>query len=673
MTRSRSLASISSLVPLARLRPRLNVHVGRRAARRCATLLGVDRADDDDAAARARARERAGPRAEYEGNYTDLVFSNVAVAAARAHAASNASATSLLFLLARVSRAAHGRRARARASSRRAERRDVAPAPAGGGARGAEGDDDGGGSSSAVPRGRRRRRRWARRAAGARPRARGRSAATTTRSRPRAPRRRSASTTATTTTRRPPRPRLARVVVVGDDGDDGDDGLARAVGASPTTAAAASLTTERRAFAAARGDRPGARPRRRRARRRGHARRDGERARRARAAHGVLVVHSDNGGFPCASELAGSNAPLRAARKFNWFDGGVKVPAFVYGPGVVPESREGASYAGLMHHVDWTATFLAPRARATCRPRRAGRRSDSLNHWPGIANGTALHAGRTIAFSLGDYFAIRRGPLKLLRSVANARSRQAGTAVAEHSRRARARRRERGQRRDRRRRARDALRPRRRPERAREPRPRADYADELAKLNRHALAPTRCAQVLAIRSTSGERARPPASTAAAARLRPAGGGAVGGRAAHRLSARGVRGPVHGPLGRASSPLYRLHRTGAVGDSPWSREGGRGACQLSLSLSLSRAPPESARGFQHPSARELRRGLEQRFAERRCRDACDASPFAGRATASSLSMAAPLAMAADTAAVTAVGCAASEASIEAGKLRTACGP
>ena len=143
-------------------------------------------------------------------------------------------------------------------------------------------------------------------------------------------------------------------------------------------------------------------------------------SRARKEAHGVLVVHSDNGGFPCASELAGSNAPLRGC-KFNWFDGGVKVPAFVYGPGVVPESREGASYAGLMHHVDWTATFLAL-ARASDVPAAAGgTSSDSLNHWPGIANGTALHAGRTIAFSLGEsYTAIRRGPLKLLRSVANA-------------------------------------------------------------------------------------------------------------------------------------------------------------------------------------------------------------------------------------------------------------
>ena len=129
-------------------------------------------------------------------------------------------------------------------------------------------------------------------------------------------------------------------------------------------------------------------------------------------ANGILVVHSDNGGFPCAQKLSGSNHPYRGC-KFNWFEGGIKVPAFIYGPGVVPAVREGASYEasrpffhasfvplappisrtrrglfdrravsffggrgrpaeiarrlffdnssdpqGLMHHVDWTATFL---------------------------------------------------------------------------------------------------------------------------------------------------------------------------------------------------------------------------------------------------------------------------------------------------------------------------
>ena len=96
-------------------------------------------------------------------------------------------------------------------------------------------------------------------------------------------------------------------------------------------------------------------------------------AKRAEA-NGVLVVHSDNGGFPCAQKLAGSNHPYRGC-KFNWFEGGIKVPAFIYGPGVVPETREGATYAGLMHHADWTATPQA-RGRADGRRRRARARRE---------------------------------------------------------------------------------------------------------------------------------------------------------------------------------------------------------------------------------------------------------------------------------------------------------
>ena len=47
-------------------------------------------------------------------------------------------------------------------------------------------------------------------------------------------------------------------------------------------------------------------------------------------------------GLGGAQKLAGSNHPYRGC-KFNWFEGGIKVPAFIYGPGVVPETREGAT------------------------------------------------------------------------------------------------------------------------------------------------------------------------------------------------------------------------------------------------------------------------------------------------------------------------------------------
>jgi hypothetical protein len=75
----------------------------------------------------------------------------------------------------------------------------------------------------------------------------------------------------------------------------------------------------------------------------------------------VIVVHSDNGGDTChaAGDSApwGSNYPLRG-RKMGYFEGGVRVPAFLYSPRLL-DRAVGTEYAGLMHHVDWLATFVA--------------------------------------------------------------------------------------------------------------------------------------------------------------------------------------------------------------------------------------------------------------------------------------------------------------------------
>merc|ERR1719424_1388843 len=66
----------------------------------------------------------------------------------------------------------------------------------------------------------------------------------------------------------------------------------------------------------------------------------------------LLIVNSDNGGFPCGSYLVGSPFPHRGS-KFNYFEGGVKVPAFIYSSStaVIADSAVGTEYAGLMHHV----------------------------------------------------------------------------------------------------------------------------------------------------------------------------------------------------------------------------------------------------------------------------------------------------------------------------------
>eukprot|EP00903_Cladosiphon_okamuranus_P015002 g13881.t2 len=67
----------------------------------------------------------------------------------------------------------------------------------------------------------------------------------------------------------------------------------------------------------------------------------------------VIVVASDNGG--CASD-GGSNLPLRGVKNSYW-EGGIKVPAFVYSPSHIPEEQWGQEYAGLMHVTDWLPTI----------------------------------------------------------------------------------------------------------------------------------------------------------------------------------------------------------------------------------------------------------------------------------------------------------------------------
>lgn len=70
----------------------------------------------------------------------------------------------------------------------------------------------------------------------------------------------------------------------------------------------------------------------------------------------IMVVHSDNGAEPCVTEIAGNNMPYRSS-KFQYFEGGVHVPAFIYAPGILLAEQTGRKYNGLMHHVDLYDTF----------------------------------------------------------------------------------------------------------------------------------------------------------------------------------------------------------------------------------------------------------------------------------------------------------------------------
>lgn len=74
----------------------------------------------------------------------------------------------------------------------------------------------------------------------------------------------------------------------------------------------------------------------------------------------VILVNSDNGGDTVYTKgHPGNNFPLRSA-KFAYFEGGVRVPAFVYAPWVdgFETTYGGTEFTGLMHHVDLLPTFM---------------------------------------------------------------------------------------------------------------------------------------------------------------------------------------------------------------------------------------------------------------------------------------------------------------------------
>ena len=67
----------------------------------------------------------------------------------------------------------------------------------------------------------------------------------------------------------------------------------------------------------------------------------------------IIIFASDNGGWPIP-DGHGSNYPLRGA-KFTYFEGGIRVPAFVYSPLIKNPKRIERS---LMHVSDWFPTLL---------------------------------------------------------------------------------------------------------------------------------------------------------------------------------------------------------------------------------------------------------------------------------------------------------------------------
>ena len=95
----------------------------------------------------------------------------------------------------------------------------------------------------------------------------------------------------------------------------------------------------------------------------------------------LIIFSSDNGGRE-DGDFGGNNYPLRGM-KFTDFEGGVRVVAFISG-GVIPLSKRGTRFDGLIHITDWyaTACYLS---NISASDSIAGLPNiDSINAWPAL-------------------------------------------------------------------------------------------------------------------------------------------------------------------------------------------------------------------------------------------------------------------------------------------------
>lgn len=94
----------------------------------------------------------------------------------------------------------------------------------------------------------------------------------------------------------------------------------------------------------------------------------------------LLVVSSDNGGPAFSDQRAASNYPLRGG-KYTFFEGGIRVNAFVTG-GVLPKAMRGQNISAPIHVCDWYATFCGL-AGVDAKDDHDGVPSlDSMDQWP---------------------------------------------------------------------------------------------------------------------------------------------------------------------------------------------------------------------------------------------------------------------------------------------------
>ena len=98
----------------------------------------------------------------------------------------------------------------------------------------------------------------------------------------------------------------------------------------------------------------------------------------------LMVVSSDNGGPAFSDQHAASNYPLRGG-KYTYFEGGLRVNAFVTG-GLLPKAARGGNTSSPVHISDWYGTF-AKLAGADPSDDHEGVPSvDSVDQWPMISS-----------------------------------------------------------------------------------------------------------------------------------------------------------------------------------------------------------------------------------------------------------------------------------------------
>lgn len=121
----------------------------------------------------------------------------------------------------------------------------------------------------------------------------------------------------------------------------------------------------------------------------------------------LLVFTSDNGG---AAHIAGNNLPLRGTKGSLW-EGGTRVPTIVYSKTLL--KRRQYVNNGMMHAVDWYATFLKI---GGWKPSKVDKRIDGVNQWPMLRKGKPS-ARREFVYhidSKANRAAIRMGKFKLI-------------------------------------------------------------------------------------------------------------------------------------------------------------------------------------------------------------------------------------------------------------------